>query len=216
VYLYNFSVLPLDRTPIKTVYLQNLFSFLNMGLATFVLTAIAARFVFPAVSLEGQSFWIVRSSPVSIRTFLWIKFFIYYFPLVILSEVLIVVSNFLLDVNHFMMVLSVTTVFFMVPGIVALGIGFGAAYPDFTSENPAQTVTSFGGLLYMTICAGFIALVIVLEAGPVYAVFMAGIKGQGLDALQWAWLVGSFSLVLIICTLAVAVPINMGEKRLRM
>jgi ABC-2 type transport system permease protein len=215
VYLYNFSVLPLDRTPIKTIYLQNLFAFLNMGLATFVLTAIAARFVFPAVSLEGQSFWIVRSSPVSIRTFLWIKFFIYYFPLIILSEVLIVVSNFLLDVTPFMMALSVTTVFFMVPGIVALGIGFGAAYPDFTSENPTQTVTSFGGLLYMTICAGFIALVIVLEAGPVYAVFMAGIRGQGLDFLQWVWLVGSFCLVLMLCALAVAVPMNMGEKRLR-
>ncbi|MFA6411895.1 MAG: hypothetical protein WCW53_04300 [Syntrophales bacterium] len=215
VYLYNFSVLPLDRAPIKTVYLQNLFSFLNMGLATFVLTAIAARFVFPAVSLEGQSFWIVRSSPVSIRTFLWIKFFIYYLPLVILSEVLIVVSNILLDVTPFMMALSVTTVFFMVPGIVALGIGFGAAYPDFSSENPTQTVTSFGGLLYMTICAGFIALIIVLEAGPVYAVFMAGIRGRALDMLQWTWLVGSFCLVLVLCALAVAVPMNMGEKRLR-
>jgi ABC-2 type transport system permease protein len=215
VYLYNFSVLPLDRTPIKTVYLQNLFSFLNMGLATFVLTAIAARFVFPAVSLEGQSFWIVRSSPVSIRTFLWIKFFIYYLPLVILSEVLIVVSNILLDVTPFMMALSVTTVFFMVPGIVALGIGFGAAYPDFSSENPTQTVTSFGGLLYMTICAGFIALVIVLEAGPVYAVFMAGIRGQALDALQWFWLTGSFCLVLVLCALAVMLPMSMGEKRLR-
>lgn len=215
VYLYNFSVLPLDRTPIKTVYLQNLFSFLNMGLATFVLTAIAARFVFPAVSLEGQSFWIVRSSPVSIRIFLWIKFFIYYLPLVILSEVLIVVSNFLLDVTPFMMALSATTVFFMVPGIVALGIGFGAAYPDFSSENPTQTVTSFGGLLYMTICAGFIALVIVLEAGPVYAVFMAGLRGQGLDALQWVWLIGSFCLVLVLCALAVAVPMKMGEKRLQ-
>ncbi len=65
------------------------------------------------------------------------------------------------------MILSVTTVFFMVPGIVALGIGCGAAYPDFASENSTQTVTSFGGLLYMTICTGFIALVIVLEAGPV-------------------------------------------------
>ena len=215
VYLYNFSVLPLDRTPIKTVYLQNLFSFLNMGLATFVLTAIAARFVFPAISLEGQAFWIIRSSPVSIRTFLWVKFFIYYLPLVILSEVLIVVSNFLLEVTPFMMALSVTTVFFMVPGIVALGIGFGASYPDFASENPTQTVTSFGGLLYMTICAGFIALVIVLEAGPVYAVFMAGIRGRALDMLQWAWLIGSFCLVLILCALAVAVPMKMGEKRLR-
>jgi len=215
VYLYNFSVLPLDRTPIKTIYLQNLFSFLNMGLATFVLTAIAARFVFPAVSSEGQSFWIIRSSPVTIRTFLWIKFFIYYFPLAILSEILIVVSNILLAVTPFMMVLSTVTVFCMVPGIVALGIGFGASYPDFASENPTQSVTSFGGLLYMTICAGFIALVVILEAGPVYAVFMAGIRGQSLTAWQWLWLAGSFALAMIMCILAVIVPMKMGEQRLR-
>ena len=56
IYLYNFSVLPLDKSPIKTIYLQNLFSFLNMGLAAFVLSAIAARFVFPAVSMEGERF----------------------------------------------------------------------------------------------------------------------------------------------------------------
>jgi len=215
IYLYNFSVLPLDRTPIKTVYLQNLFSFLNMGLAAFVLTAIAARFVYPAVSIEGQSFWIIRSSPVTVRTFLWIKFFIYYFPLVILSELLIVVSNILLTVTPFMMLLSTATVFCMVPGIVAMGIGFGAAYPDFSSENPAQSVTSFGGLLYMTVCVGFIALIVVLEAGPVYAVFMAGIRGHSLTTGQWLWLAGSFSLVLMLCVLAVAWPMKMGEERLR-
>jgi len=215
VYLYNFSVLPLDRTPIKTVYLQNLFSFLNMGLATFVLTAIAARFVFPAVSIEGQSFWIIRASPVTVRTFLWIKFFIYFFPLLILSELLIVVSNVLLAVTPFMMALSTTTVFCMVPGIVALGIGFGAAYPDFASENPTQSVTSFGGLLYMTICAGFIVLIVILEAGPVYAVFMAGLQGRVLTAWQWVWLAGSFTLVLLLCILAVVAPMKMGERRLQ-
>jgi ABC-2 type transport system permease protein len=214
VYLYNFSVLPLDRTPIKTVYLQNLFSFLNMGLASFVLTAVAARFVFPAVSMEGQAFWIIRSSPVTLRTFLWIKFFVYYLPLLLLSELLITVSNLLLGVTPFMMVLSTATVFFMTPGIVALGIGFGASYPDFASENPNQSVTSFGGLLYMTICAGFIALIIVLEAGPVYAVFMTGIRGQALNTWQWFWLIGSFGLALLICVLAVAVPMRIGEKRL--
>ena len=54
IYLYNFSVLPLGQSKIKTIYLQNIFSFLNMGLAAFVLTAIAARFVYPAVSFEGM------------------------------------------------------------------------------------------------------------------------------------------------------------------
>jgi len=215
VYLYNFSVLPLDKTPIRTVYLQNLFSFLNMGLAAFVLTAIASRFVFPAVSMEAEAFWIVRSAPVSIRTFLWVKFFLYYVPLVILAEILIVVSNLLLSVTPFMMGLSAVTMFTMVPGVVALAVGLGAAYPDFKSENPAQAVTSFGGLLFMISCAGFIGAVVILEAGPVYQVFMAGLRRGSLSLLQWGWLVVSFAVAVVLCVLAVVLPMRMGERHLR-
>ena len=215
VYLYNFSVLPLAKSPIRTIYLQNLFSFLNMGLAAFVLTAVAARFVYPAVSIEGDAFWIVKSSPIQIRKFLWIKFFVYYIPLLLLAEILIVLSNILLHVTPFMMWLSVATIFFMVPGIVAMGVGFGAAYPDFKSENPAQSVTSFGGLLFMILCAGFIGVIIILEAGPVYSVFMADIRGASLSAPQWVWLIGSFSLVLLLCVLAVILPMRLGEQRLK-
>jgi ABC-2 type transport system permease protein len=137
IYVYNFKVLPLEKSPIKTVYLQNLFSFLNMGLALFVLTAVSARFAYPAVSQEREAFWLVKSSPLSLKSFLWIKFFVYYFPLLILTEILIVLTNILLSVTPFMMALSTITVFFLVPGIVAMGIGFGAAYPDFKAENPA-------------------------------------------------------------------------------
>jgi len=214
VYLYNFSVLPLEKSPIRTVYLQNLFSFLNMGLAAFVLTAVAARFVYPAVSMEGDAFWIVQSSPIQIKKYLWIKFFVYYIPLFVLAETLIVLSNILLHVTPFMMWLSVATIFFMVPGIISMGVGFGAAYPDFKSENPAQSVTSFGGLLFMILCTGFIGIIIILEAGPVYSVFMSGIRGTGLSSPQWLWLVGSFALVLLICVLAVILPMQWGVKRL--
>jgi ABC-2 type transport system permease protein len=215
IYLYNFSVLPLGQSRIRTIYLQNIFSFLNMGLAAFVLTAVAARFVYPAVSCEGYAFWIVRAAPISLRTFLWVKFTVYYLPLLILTEILIVSSNILLQVTPFMMVLSVVTIFLMVPGVVAMGVGFGAAYPDFLSENPAQSVTSFGGLLFMLFAAGFIAAVIMLEAGPVYTVFMAGFHGRSLTSLQWIWLVGSFALVFVLCILAVILPIRLGERRLR-
>jgi len=102
-----------------------------------------------------------------------------------------------------------------VPGVVAMGVGFGAAYPDFRSENPAQSVTSFGGLMFMLLAAGFIAGVIVLEAGPVYAVFMAGLRGRSLTGLQWTWLVVSFALVLLMCVLALILPMRFGERRLR-
>ncbi len=214
IYVYNFKVLPLDKSPIQTSYLQNLLSFLNMGLALFVLTAVAGRFAYPAVSGEKSAFWLVKSSPGSIRGFLWTKFFIYYIPLLILTEVLILITNVLLQVTPFMMILSTTTVFLLVPGIVAMGIGFGAAYPDFAAENPAQTVTSFGGLVFMILCAGVIGVVILVEAGPVYHIFMADYGGRSLTVFQYAWAIGSFAVVFAIGVTAIVLPMRFGEKRL--
>jgi ABC-2 type transport system permease protein len=214
IYLYNFSVLPMEQAKIRTIYLQNLFSFLNMGLAAFVLVAIVARFVYPAVSGEGEAFWIVRAAPLELRRFLWVKFFVYYIPLLALAEILIVSSNILLSVTPFMMALSVATIFLTTPGIVALGIGLGAAYPDFHSENPSQSVTSFGGLLFMLIAAGFIAIVIILEAGPVYRLFMADIHGKGLTTGHLIGLAGSFSLVFLGCIAGVILPMRFGCRRL--
>ena len=214
IYVYNFKVLPVDKSPIKTVYLQNLFSFLNMGLALFVLTAISARFAYPAVSMEREAFWLVKTSPLSLKAFLWIKFFIYYVPLLILTEILIVATNILLNVTPFMMVLSTVTVFFLVPGIVAMGIGFGAAYPDFKAENPNQTVTSFGGLIFMIACAGYIGTVILLEAGPVYNLFMADIRGKFISAGIWLWTIASFGVALGFSLLAIILPMRFGENRL--
>ncbi len=210
LYLYNFSVLPLEKAPLQIVYLQNLFSFLNMGLAAFVLTAVSARFVFPAVSIEGGAFWIVKSAPLSPRTYWWIKFFVYFTPLLLLSELLVVATNILLRVSPFMMTLSVATMLFLAPGIVSLALCLGALYPDFSSENPAQSVTSLGGLIYMTLCAGFIASVIALEAGPVYTIFMGGMRGVGLTIAQGLWLAGSFLTAFILCTLAFAIPMRLA------
>ncbi len=214
IYLYNFSALPLDNAPIKTIYLQNIFSFLNIGLVASVLSAISARFVFPAVSMEGEAFWIVLAAPVKIKNFLWIKFFLYYIPLMILAEILIVVSNLLLNVSSLMMILSIITTFFLVPAVLGLATGIGAIYADFKSENPANTVTSFGGLLFMIISFALIAAVIILEAGPVYQIFMADLHGQTLSLSKIIWSFFSFGLAFSLCILAIFYPIQLGEKHL--
>ena len=73
VYLYNFKVLPLDRSPLPTATLKTMVSFANLALAGFVLSAVAMRFAFPAVSLEGKAFWILQTAPISLRTLLWSK-----------------------------------------------------------------------------------------------------------------------------------------------
>ncbi len=112
VYLYNFSVLPSNFT-FATFYLQNLFSFLNLGLAGFVLSAVAVRFVFTAVSIEGRAFWIIRSSPLSLKKFLWSKFWTALPPLLVLSQILTIVSNHFLGASRFMTVLASVSIFFV-------------------------------------------------------------------------------------------------------
>ncbi len=214
IYIYNFKVLPLERSPMPTIYLQNLLSFLNMGLAAFVLTAVAGRFAYPAVSTEGEAFWLVRAAPIGIRAFLWIKFFIYFVPLLILTQILIVATNLLLQVTPFMMVLSVITMMLVVPSVVALGIGLGAAYPDFNAENPTQVVTGFGGLVFMMTAAVYITVVIVLTASPVYHIFMSGLFDRGLSMTRWIYIGGSFLLILLLSVLTILYPMRYGERRL--
>jgi ABC-2 type transport system permease protein len=102
----------------------------------------------------------------------------------------------------------------MVPGVVAMGIGLGACYPDFKAENPAQAVTSYGGFLFMVICAGYIAGVLILEAGPVYNLFMAELKNRPISILEWTWIFISFGSAIGLSLIAVFLPMKIGEKQL--
>ena len=66
----------------------------------------------------------------------------------------------------------------------------------------------------MMVCAGYIGTVIVLEAGPVYNLFMADINARVLTVLERMWIFGSFGLAFILSILAVVMPMNFGEKKL--
>ncbi len=214
VYLYNFRVLDLDKFPFPTFYIENMFAFLNMGLAAFVISAVAIRFVFPAVSIEGKSFWFIRSAPITIRRLLWSKFWMYLLPLLFLAEVLIIISNHFLHVTSFMMGLSIVTMFFMTFGIVALGIGLGAIYPRFFMENVAKIATGYGAILYMILSMGFIGLVVVLEAWPVYIIFVFRLRGIQISLFQWAVISGSFTLVFLLNLAAFYLPMRWGIRHL--
>jgi ABC-2 type transport system permease protein len=215
VYIYSFKLLPLERAAMPSFYLQNLISFLNLGMVGFVTSAVAVRFVFPAVSLEGASFWIIRSAPLSIRDFLWAKFWSSLLPLLILAEVLIVLSNLLLKVTPFMMALGVITVLFMTFGITALGVGLGAAFPRFKHENAAQIPTGFGGVVYMVLTMLFIGIVVVLEAWPVYRIFTALAFGGRITGAGWGVIALSLALLIAVNCLAILLPMKIGLQRLK-
>ena len=213
VYLYNFSVLPSNFT-FATFFLQNLFSFLNLGLAGFVLSAVAVRFVFPSISAEGRAYWIVRTSPLTTSKFLWSKFWTSIPPLLVLSQVLTWASNHFLGATTFMTVLSAITILFMTFGVVGLGVGMGAAFPKFKFENVTQIAGSAGGLLYMIASTSFVAAVLFVEAFPAYFYLSAQYRGVSLGGRGMAVIAGAMGIVLVLNVLAVWLPMRWGGRRL--
>src|SRR5204862_3941725 len=148
-YLITINAPPLHRgEPVRFFYFT-LVSFLNLGLAGFVLASIAARFIFPAVSLEGRQMWLLRSSPLDLRALLWSKYWVGTVPLLTLGLLLTGMTNALLEVSPFMMLMSLATMAALTLAIAAMALAFGTLYPQFETENAAQIPTSFGGLVFM-------------------------------------------------------------------
>jgi ABC-2 type transport system permease protein len=166
VYLYNFRVLNLDKIPYMSGMVKNVYAFVNLAMAGLVLSTVCARFVFPAVSAEGASFWIIRTAPISLRGFLWSKFWTGLLPVVVLAEGLTIAANALLGIDPLLRIVSAVAVFFMAIALVGLATGLGACYPRFNAENPSQVAGSYGGVAFMILAVLFMILLIVLIGWP--------------------------------------------------
>ena len=85
VYVFNIKFLPLRGEGVS-FFLRNVIPFLNLALAGFVLASVSARFIFPSVSLEGRTLWLLKSSPLAMRDLLWAKFWVGTLPLLVLAS----------------------------------------------------------------------------------------------------------------------------------
>src|SRR6476646_3046501 len=210
VYVFNIKYLPLKGEGV-TFFLVNVIPFLNLVLAGFVLASIAARFIFPSVSLEGRTLWLLRSSPLNVRELLWAKFWVGTLPLLLLALGIVGVTNALLQVSDFMFAVSIMTITMMTMALCGMALGFGTLFPQFETENAAQIPTSFGGLLFMIASIGLISGVIILEARPVYSFLSAKLYGTPTSPAEMLF---GFGAAAALCVVATIVPIQIAKRRL--
>lgn len=192
IYLYNFRVLDLERIPYMSGFIKNVYAFVNLGMAGFVMATIAVRFVFPAISAEGAAFWIIRSAPVSLSDVLWSKFWTGFVPVFVLTEGLTITANEFLGVDPFLKMVAAAAIVFMSLALVGLATGFGARYPRFAAENASQAAGSYGGIAFMIVAVLFVLVMIVLVGWPssLYLWYLGRIRRPTL--LQWSLMSLSF------------------------
>jgi ABC-2 type transport system permease protein len=224
VYVFNVKFLPIDDASTAGILLRNLLPFGNLLLAGFVLAAIAARFIFPGISLEGRTFWLLRASPLDVRDLLWAKYWVGTVPLMALALGIVAVTDALLKVDLFIFAVSVITIVLMTFAMAAMALCFGTLFPQFETENAAQIPTSFGGLVFMMTAVLVLGAVVFLEARPVYdylSVRMAMMMHHSKAAharrpMNIPDAVLGFGLATALCVSAIVIPLRVAFRRLEM
>lgn len=183
VFVYLFSI---RRLPLDSAELKSLVSFLNVGTAGFVLAALGLRFTFPAISLEGRSWWVLRSAPLTVGQIMREKLFFSAVPLLAISATLALMTNWILEADRFTSWLSFGALLTVGLAICAMGVGFGALFPDFEVENIHQIESSVGGFVYMASCLFYVGLTIAVLAAPMQMHFAARF-GTGVWDARVAW-----------------------------
>jgi len=197
LYLYNFRVLDLSKIPYMSGFLKNIYAFINLGMAGMVMATVAVRFAFPEVSAEGASFWIIRTSPITLRDFLWSKFWTAFVPVLVLTEVLTIAANEFLGVDPFLKVVSALAIVFMTLALVGLAVGLGARYPRFGAD-PSQVAGSYGGVAFMMQAVLFVIVIIALLGWPSSIYLVSPLRHSPLSIAQLALIAGCFTAAITI------------------
>ena len=120
-------------------------------MAGLVLSAVAARFLYSSISLEGTAFRIIRTSPVTVKKLLLSKFFYGFVPVTAVLFAVVFIANIAMEIDTFLSILSAATTLLLCISISGLGVGMGAMYPKFKYENAASISMSPGGMFFMLI-----------------------------------------------------------------
>jgi ABC-2 type transport system permease protein len=213
--IVSVASLPLDvfRGPWMAAWVNSL-AFLMLALVGLVMAALAARFQFSAVSAEGRGFWVVRTSPLTARQYLWAKAWPGLPPMIIVGEILAVASTRLLGASTFLTWVAMGTALLMALGISGIAIGMGAIWPDFKADNAARVASGPAGLLFMAVAVSLVLLVLALEAAPVYFVLSAVYQEVPMTPSRTAATVVCLLLTAAVCSVAAIWPVHYGARRL--
>ncbi len=214
VYVYNMRVLPLSTGTMITRYLVTMVVFLNLALTGFVLAAIAARFVFPMISLEGRTLWLLRSAPVDAGTLLGSKFRIGVVPLTGLALLLSGTTGILLGAPGGLFMLNLLAIIGLGCAFTAQALAWGVLYPQFESENAAQIPTSLGGLLFMLGALVTLGLVTFAQIWSLRGFIVSGLPGREPRSALPAELWLAAGLTAVLCIAATVIPYRLAVARL--
>lgn len=216
IYLYNlriFGAVDMLGEEVRSSW-KSFFFVGNVAMGAFITTAICTRFVFPSISLEGRSYWLLLSSPLEVLELIKVKFWFWFMPVAFISATFFAAGAYTIGASFFVIVVNIASALIICYGIVGLGIGLGALFADFEWEHTSELAASFGSFIYM-LASIFLILCSVVPAVLLVMLRQYGLAGRPLSNLQWAIAAAAATALLYsINCLAARTAVKLGKQAL--
>lgn len=160
----DFKQLSTFNTTLKTIIYLIIFLF-----NVFLISSLALRFVFPIVSIEGEAFWKIRSSPMNPNKIIFIKFSSYFLIIFLISQVLNLFSQ--LNFPEELFRISIINILFICLTVVSLNFGMGSFFADFKEKNPIRIASSQGATITFLLTLLYLVFLVVVLFVPLYNFF---------------------------------------------
>ena len=145
--------------------------YINFALSGLVVTTLGARFLYPAVSLEGKAFWALQVAPITGSTIVRGKVRWGLIPMGSVAVLLAAGSGLITQLDSWLIAVSMGLASLCTIALSGLAVGMGAMWPQFHLDNPTRIASGLGGVLFMLL-------------GLTYLVFSGALTGWPIVALR--------------------------------
>ena len=132
----------------------------------FLIASLSLRFVFPSLSLEGEAYWKLKSSPLLMKKVMTIKFIILFSFILLIGQSINYFSH--LNFPKPLYFISLINIGFISLAIVSLNFGMGSLFINLKEKSPIRIASSQGASLTFLFTIILIVVLIALLFIPIY------------------------------------------------
>lgn len=169
ILLFMFSVSKLTNIAASNTYMQTIIYISIFIFNVLLISTLSLRFIFPIVSLEGQSFWKIKTSPILNRNYIRIKLNIFASAIFLISLMLCIFSN--RRYAEDLLLFSIILILFVSSALIVMNFGMGCMFANYSEKNPIRVSSSQGASLSFLLSIFYMIFLITILFAPMNQYF---------------------------------------------
>ncbi len=194
IFLFNLSAM---RIYLADPFIMSSAFALIFAFNGFLVLSLAIRFVYPMLSLEGETIWLLRSSPINLGKVACTRLM----PAIVLLSSIGLTLGYAAPspFGHFHGLIPSSVIYGLACGIIfpSIVMAFGGAFVNYKEVNPVRASSSHGATVALLVSLGVLVILSSIVFSGTYRYFLSrGIIPVDLSGI-WIWGVVAVFCVLI-------------------